>query len=78
MVNLFVLRFSFLLFVLFLIVSSKATDCLEILFRNSGGSRTWQGRVSNPSERGTGGGEAPDMRAEGGHRRGSGGLRQKI
>jgi len=29
----------------------------------SGGSRIWQGRVSNPSERGTGGGEATDMRA---------------
>ena len=25
--------------------------------------RIWQGRVSNPSERGTGGGEATDMRA---------------
>ena len=25
--------------------------------------RIWQGRVSNPSERSTGGGEAPDMRA---------------
>jgi len=31
---------------------------------HSGGSRIWQGRVSNPSERGTGEGEAPDMRAE--------------
>jgi len=31
---------------------------------SSGGSRIWQGRVSNPSERGTGVGKAPDMRAE--------------
>jgi len=45
---------------------------------NSGGSRIWQGRVTNPSERGTGWGEAPDMRAEGSRRRGAGGLPQKI
>ena len=33
---------------------------------NRGGSRILQGRVSNPSERGTGGGKAPDVRADGG------------
>jgi len=41
----------------------------------SGGSKIWQGLVSNPSERGTGGGEAPDMHTR---RRGVWGLPKKI
>jgi len=54
--------------------------CITAVIQDKrGGSRILQGRVSNPPERGTGEGKAPDMRADGGPiRRGCGAFPRKF